>query len=220
MIHAYSPARPSPLSKILMLGNSPDNMDPVIEAEEEEWADMDEMFPEIKDVDPPMSLAQELGLSESPPESPVAPPPSRKKSNAAGAGQKKTTTVKGRVTRDPSEIKSRAGSKSTSVQPSSKPPARTMMKSLPAVAARAPGRPVGTRTAEGKEKEKENSGTRGGTNKIASNEESKPAAGAATSRTRLKIPPGGAQAGAGRGAPRRVPIGSAEAPPVTQGKKP
>uniref|UniRef100_A0A0W0G6R5 Afadin and alpha-actinin-binding-domain-containing protein n=1 Tax=Moniliophthora roreri TaxID=221103 RepID=A0A0W0G6R5_MONRR len=218
MIHAYSPARPSPLSRILMLGNSPDNMNPVLEAEAEEWTDMDEMFPEIKDVGPPMSLAQELGVSESPPESPVAPPPLRKKSNGVGAGQKKTATVKGRVVRDPPEIKSRVGSKSTSVQPSSKPPARTMMKSLPAAVAKTSGRPVGTRTAEGKEKEKENSGTRAA-NKVTSSEESKPAAVTAAPRPRLKIPPSGAQAGAGRSAPRRVPIGSAEAPPVTQGKK-
>ncbi|KAG6908897.1 hypothetical protein DXG01_002875 [Tephrocybe rancida] len=81
MIHAYSPAKPSPLSRILMLGNSPNSpeiigsglgdvsslLDPVIE-EEERVPGFDEPVaaPPIQ-----MSLAAELGIPESPMESPL-----------------------------------------------------------------------------------------------------------------------------------------------------
>ncbi|KAJ7180853.1 Afadin and alpha-actinin-binding-domain-containing protein [Mycena filopes] len=88
MIHAYSPAKPSPLSRILMLGNSPatpadsdagnisTSLEALIEEDESGPALVDAMFPEV----PPLpvrqpTLAEELGVSESPPESPEGPAP-------------------------------------------------------------------------------------------------------------------------------------------------
>ncbi|THU93888.1 hypothetical protein K435DRAFT_967090 [Dendrothele bispora CBS 962.96] len=130
MTHAYSPARPSPLSRILMLGNSPpttpqsdSDMSKGLEALMEEIEELDtemvrdresidSMFPEIPqsaETEETMSLAQQLGVSESPPESPEAQPkrpesPLREKkveSNVAGGSRAgaagKSTTAKGRM---------------------------------------------------------------------------------------------------------------------------
>ncbi|KAJ6619949.1 Afadin and alpha-actinin-binding-domain-containing protein [Mycena sp. CBHHK59/15] len=93
MVHAYSPAKPSPLSRILMLGNSPatpadgdsedaGNVSTALEAllEEDEGGPrlVDALFPQVPPMHEP-TLAEELGVSESPPESPaevqVPPPP-------------------------------------------------------------------------------------------------------------------------------------------------
>ncbi|KAJ7931686.1 Afadin and alpha-actinin-binding-domain-containing protein [Mycena leptocephala] len=91
MIHAYSPAKPSPLSRILMLGNSPATpagsdddpdsdvgnismpLEALLEEDEGGMALVDALFPEMPP--PPVrqpTLAEELGVSESPPESPEA----------------------------------------------------------------------------------------------------------------------------------------------------
>ncbi|CAK5267563.1 unnamed protein product [Mycena citricolor] len=79
MVHAYSPVKPSPLSRILMLGNSPasDEGEPSMPLSvlAEEDGDQ-EMFPVIP-AEPPareLTLAEELGVTESPPESPVSLP--------------------------------------------------------------------------------------------------------------------------------------------------
>ncbi|TRM58711.1 hypothetical protein BD626DRAFT_510293 [Schizophyllum amplum] len=60
MIHAYSPAQPSPLSRILLLGTRPE----------------DDPFPPIEPAKP-MSLAEELGITLSPPSPPAPAPPVR-----------------------------------------------------------------------------------------------------------------------------------------------
>ncbi|KAJ7580155.1 Afadin and alpha-actinin-binding-domain-containing protein [Mycena floridula] len=79
IIHAYSPAKPSPLSRILMLGNSPpafpgsdSGLGPLVESDGE---GIEDMFPEMPPAppEPQMSLAQELGIPESPPETPQRP---------------------------------------------------------------------------------------------------------------------------------------------------
>ncbi|KAJ3745716.1 Afadin and alpha-actinin-binding-domain-containing protein [Lentinula detonsa] len=108
MVHAYSPVRPSPLSRILLLGNSPEssssslNISPeddsdsdsdsdsrglvegLVEEEEEREVENDdgllvaELFPPIShsrasssDDEGGLTLAQQLGISDSPPERPV-----------------------------------------------------------------------------------------------------------------------------------------------------
>lgn len=89
MVHAYSPVRPSPLSRITRLEDSTDDIptnifpDPGLEQNTSTQLDAlreedeeDDMFPEIQ-KEPEMTLAEELGVSESPPESPVAEPPKR-----------------------------------------------------------------------------------------------------------------------------------------------
>ncbi|KAJ7251347.1 Afadin and alpha-actinin-binding-domain-containing protein [Mycena rebaudengoi] len=99
MVHAYSPAKPSPLSRILMLANSPatpaegdtedvGNVSTPLEAllEEDEGAPqlVDALFPEVRQL----TLAEELGVSESPPESPevVSQPQSQAKGQSQGTG--------------------------------------------------------------------------------------------------------------------------------------
>ncbi|KAJ7656266.1 Afadin and alpha-actinin-binding-domain-containing protein [Mycena polygramma] len=89
MVHAYSPAKPSPLSRILMLGNSPATpadsdagagdvsmpLEALLEEDEGDGAPLvDALFPEVPVARQP-TLAEELGVSESPPESPEAPAP-------------------------------------------------------------------------------------------------------------------------------------------------
>ncbi|KAJ3801757.1 Afadin and alpha-actinin-binding-domain-containing protein [Lentinula aff. detonsa] len=94
MVHAYSPVRPSPLSRILLLGNSPESplnispeddsdsrgLEALIEEEEVENDDgllVAELFPPIShsrassDDEGGLTLAQQLGISDSPPERPV-----------------------------------------------------------------------------------------------------------------------------------------------------
>lgn len=106
MVHAYSPVRPSPLSRILMLGNSPNSpefqstLEPLHESSEE-------MFPEIPQPQPQMSLAQELGIPESPPE-PVRPEsPLREKKVQPNVSVKGPTTAKGRVIVKPGKEKAK-----------------------------------------------------------------------------------------------------------------
>ncbi|RPD52962.1 hypothetical protein L226DRAFT_489474 [Lentinus tigrinus ALCF2SS1-7] len=61
MIHAYSPVKPSPLSRILMMGNSPDSPEgPALDA----LAEVDENAMDVTPSAPARSLAEELGVSE------------------------------------------------------------------------------------------------------------------------------------------------------------
>ncbi|KAL0068361.1 hypothetical protein AAF712_004439 [Marasmius tenuissimus] len=241
MIHAYSPARPSPLSRILMLGNSPDSnksddsglLEPVPE---------EDMFPEIPmedreaaggippesseehESEPPMTLAQELGVSESPPESPVglrpvSPPlQDRRGDPNAGGGvvtAGKSTTTRGRVIHGSSGAASSSKSRGATLPPTTKGAVPPRRKPPPTTTATgSSNRPSGStaRLAVPVTKEKENKGKAG-----ASTQPTAPGAG--TSRPRVKPPIPSAQTGAGRGAPRRVPIGSVDAPPPGRPKK-
>lgn len=64
MIHAYSPVKPSPLSRILMLANSPDSPEagPALASLPESAAEDDSI--EQSAPAPIRSLAEELGVSE------------------------------------------------------------------------------------------------------------------------------------------------------------
>ncbi|KAK1217771.1 hypothetical protein PQX77_019579, partial [Marasmius sp. AFHP31] len=191
MIHAYSPARPSPLSRILMLGNSPDSnksddsglLEPVPE---------EDMFPEIpmedreaaggippelseeQDSEPPMTLAQELGVSESPPESPVglrpgSPPLQDRRGdpNAAGGGvvtAGKSTTTRGRVIHGSSQAASSSKSRGAALPPTTKGAVPPRRKPPPTTTTTGGGsRPSGStaRLAVPAAKEKENKGKAG-----------------------------------------------------------
>ncbi|KAF9269252.1 hypothetical protein L218DRAFT_429376 [Marasmius fiardii PR-910] len=231
MIHAYSPARPSPLSRILMLANSPDlntsgdlGLDTVPE---------EDMFPEIpledreaaaelppdssEERDHPMTLAQELGVSESPPESPIGHdlrPPSpplqerRGDSNVVVAG--KSSTAKGRVihTSSAAGMKSKATATGGTAAPKStvssrrKPPPMNARPTVRAV--------VSAPKVEAGVKEKENKG-KGATSS------SQPTTSADPPRPKLK--PSVPGVGVGRGAPRRVPVGSVDAPPFPKSRR-
>lgn len=202
MIHAYSPARPSPLSRILMLGNSPNlsgeaGLDPLVEMDEEAEAKniaADEMFPElplIEDKDEQLTLAQELGVVESPPESLVRPESLLRDGRAETNRNVLAKTAKGRAVRSSERTKSR-------------------VVSDPTGAHRGPAKPL----------EKENSRRTASTTVAALGKEksaavAKPARSVTRSSTiesktrpatvKLSIPPSTT-------GPRRVLVGSAEAP--------
>ncbi|KAG5338054.1 hypothetical protein E4T56_gene12389 [Termitomyces sp. T112] len=102
MIHAYSPAKPSPLSRILMLGNSPDTFEAFSSGSEEvstlkPVVEEDERIPGFRErAAPPeqMSLAAELGIPESPPDSPLQ---EKKVEQNVVRHSAVTTTTKGRA---------------------------------------------------------------------------------------------------------------------------
>ncbi|KAG6829065.1 hypothetical protein H0H92_005839 [Tricholoma furcatifolium] len=78
MVHAYSPAKPSPLSRILLLGNSPNSPDAIsvgsgdLSSLLEPVMEHPEQSEDASDVAPvQMSLAAELGVPESDSESPL-----------------------------------------------------------------------------------------------------------------------------------------------------
>lgn len=232
MIHAYSPAKPSPLSRILLLGNSPTSPDgagassdsdlsgllqPVAEEDENILG-----FEEVPTVaqgpvrsQPQMSLAAELGV-ESPPESPLQ----EKKLEPNVATRQATTTAetkpaKGRALYpDPKRLtakekgKGKATGGTTSTQPR-----------------------VKTSAAVEKENTKSSRGTSNITGvsrvsppgigsietKQVAKPPPKPAASISSSRARLiaKLPPA-AKIGGG---PRRVLVDSVEAPVIGKGWK-
>ncbi|KAM5541484.1 hypothetical protein V8D89_005038, partial [Ganoderma adspersum] len=207
MVHAYSPVKPSPLSRILMLADSPESpegqgLDPLAEVDENSM-DLDTSHIPAR---PQLSLAEELGVSEDD-DSPLrekAPPPAPVPSKPAPVAHKVSRAAavdkgKGKARAEPAPPQPQA------------PQTRT------------------SRARAGATLEKENvkraklnppSATAGGSKDAKKPPPSKPTSGIGA-RTRSG---GGAGAGGGgrgtvvkppsRGGPRRVPIGSAEAAPV------
>ncbi|KAK0188532.1 Afadin and alpha-actinin-binding-domain-containing protein [Armillaria mellea] len=111
MVHAYSPVRPSPLSRILQLGNSPTSPNGLNFDDSSSSGGL-EVLPEEDEQalfqtpqEPVMTLAQELGVPESPPEPERAPSPlghKQARSNTIGRGHTNqkvnvSTTRRGRV---------------------------------------------------------------------------------------------------------------------------
>lgn len=150
MSHAYSPAKPSPLSRILMLADSPSDpalSPPTLEALAEE-AEVEELETQVAPVraEPALTLAQELGVEEDD-DSPLrekAVVPNLRTRAAKGKGKEKAgAAASGRTRQAPGaldkenndkRVKGRAGlpaSLTTSkaaptvkaVQSTSKPPA-------------------------------------------------------------------------------------------------
>ncbi|KAG5644872.1 hypothetical protein DXG03_007513 [Asterophora parasitica] len=224
MIHAYSPAKPSPLSRILMLGNSPNSPEAIGTASESEISsllqpvveeDSDSGFEDLLGVPshppPPMSLAAELGVSELHLESPLQ---EKKLEPNVAIRSTAATTAKGRVFHPPDAKRLTTKEKGKA-------------KALPVV--NAPNGRV--RTSGGVEKE--NSGMKvqerkervftaptrisppGADDKMkkVAKPPPKPTAAVSSSRAPLvaKLPP------PGKGGPRRVLVTSDEAPPVGKG---
>ncbi|KAF8892175.1 Afadin and alpha-actinin-binding-domain-containing protein [Infundibulicybe gibba] len=115
MVHAYSPVKPSPLSRILMLGNSPSSpeeikkisaprlsLESVVEDKESELN-----FDHIESASPAepqqLSLAAELGV-ESPPESPLQEKKMEPNVNPHHIPQAAFTATKGRVFHEPQKL--------------------------------------------------------------------------------------------------------------------
>ncbi|KAF5379646.1 hypothetical protein D9757_009236 [Collybiopsis confluens] len=277
MVHAYSPVRPSPLSRILMLGNSPDSpsnnvdgmgresealveSDDSEEREEHCMGDMleTELFPVISAssseevVVVEETLAQQLGIPDSPPEShPVVfrkPGGSPTREKKARIGEKKRVPSSGAKTTATSTstmVKvTKTKTRTVSVPSSSKPPPPRPPVTRP---------PSGTSTATTKLKPAATTGgtsvgkIKASTSSSSSVVPSKSAGGAGgvgevekendTDASRIRevkgtssnglwkvVPPSvpvlgkGGGGGGGGGGPRRVPVDSAEAPPLGFGR--
>lgn len=224
MIHAYSPAKPSPLSRILMLGNSPATpagsdddpdsdvgnismpLEALLEEDEGGMALVDALFPEMPL--PPVrqpTLAEELGVSESPPESPEASAP-------APASGPMVGSLGGRVfSREPErftaqqkgkgrvlEVAGVRGTKAAREKENGEAGIRRKMVGLPKVSP-----PLGSTGGVGGVKVKAQGGAAG-------NAIGKPGSRA---RVMAKLPaPSAAKTG-----PRRVLVDSAEAPAIGRG---
>ncbi|KAJ6581800.1 Afadin and alpha-actinin-binding-domain-containing protein [Mycena capillaripes] len=225
MVHAYSPAKPSPLSRILMLGNSPMTpadsdlgleagdismpLEALLEEGEEEGAGalVDALFPEVVPPAPPArqpTLAEELGVTESPPESPEAPAPVS--APPAGAGRVFSREPvrftaqekgKGRV----SEAVGPRGTKAAGEKENGEARIRRKMVGLPKVSP-----PLGAAGDAGIGGVKKAKASGGAPSSVAGKSGSR-------ARVMAKLPaPSAAKTG-----PRRVLVDSAEAPTVVRG---
>ncbi|KAF7309923.1 hypothetical protein MIND_00364600 [Mycena indigotica] len=175
MIHAYSPAKPSPLSRILLMSQrspaSPEEAaglgfglstfglglgattnTPLLQLEslpEEGFSALteDELFPAVAVVPPPptepkrqLSLAEELGVSESPPESPAAVAgPSRVVTSSRGLSrvpptERYSTTEKGKEKEKENGLKGRTGSSIRRRVVASVAPSKATSSTLPKIA--------------------------------------------------------------------------------------
>lgn len=241
MIHAYSPARPSPLSRILMLADSPntpdgesssrDDINVGLEAVHESDESPCPTLPETpKPQQPQMSLAAELGV-ESPPDvvEVVEEVPLRERKTEMNGRAKVSSkpTGKGAVAE---------GGRKPSAGIKERPKSRSSSDTTRGVAATTSGR-----TSSGMGVEKENARKVSGktsttsataassTTRVVSGAKSaKPTAGTkvngvasttAASRSKAVSKPASTSATATAGVgPRRVPVNSAEAPPIARRK--
>ncbi|KAJ4470472.1 Afadin and alpha-actinin-binding-domain-containing protein [Lentinula aciculospora] len=246
MIHAYSPVRPSPLSRILMLGNSPESpsnlssndgwnsrgLEALMEADELENDQVEdlletELFPPIpqsrasSDDEGGLTLAQQLGVSESPPErSAYTRPdsPLREKKTQGNviqnSKQSKSMTNKARMPTSKFVSKPRVSStvekritmksKAKSIGPVS------VAKTTTRMSERSSSVTIG-------ENEKENSSGSAGSNLRTVDREISEKSGA-----KSLVPKAYAKQpafGGGVSGPKRVPIDSAEAPPIGRRRK-
>ncbi|KAK0239281.1 Afadin and alpha-actinin-binding-domain-containing protein [Armillaria nabsnona] len=215
MIHAYSPVRPSPLSRILQLGDSPTSPNGLNFNDTSSSGGLEVLPEEDEELlfqtpqEPVMTLAQELGVPESPPEPERAPP------SPPGHKQARSSTIDmGRTNQKVNVSMTRRG---RIIQPE---PKRLTAQEKGKGKADGVGLGAGSKGKLGVG-EKENSAIK----RVPARKEppmkppapsTKPtvklATGTVTSRGRVmpKIP----FAGKSVGGPRRVPINSAEAPPI------
>jgi hypothetical protein len=249
MVHAYSPAKPSPLSRILMLSESPPIAIPAPNLgfiPEGRGLSTEDLLPS---PEPAMTLAQELGITESPPETPLQ----EKKSvpNLVPNKSNGPTTGKGRVLFPDPNAKKPAAKPSAVATTGMSAREKGKMRAAEASAARAGAKMAGgarpVRAALGSG-EKENSGNTAPL-KVSSVFKAPPPPGAASATTKKGPSPMSSTAAPGSGkparppsasskpirppssrtsmaggksttgGPRRVPIDSEEAPPVAKTRR-
>ena len=221
MIHAYSPAKPSPLSRILMLAKSPNSpeltglgvsdvsgpLEPVIE-DGGHVLRFDEQAPRPLPQSETLSLAAELGIPESPLESPQREKKLAPKANHPSRRNVAKTTSRGKVfeshlNKGAAREKGKAKVLTngiTGVMTSAEIDKERSRKSTLKPAS-VPVRVSSVRTTGGAEN---TIGPQGKANHDVT-----------TSRARIstKLPP------PGKDGPRRVPIDSAEAPPMMRARR-
>lgn len=235
MIHAYSPAKPSPLSRILMLGNSPNSPDeftvsdpdvpnlfqPV--AEEDEGIIGFEKIPKVAvsmfPLQPQISLTAELSV-ESPPGSPLQEKKLEHNVDArpvAGAGAGKAT-VKGRMLHpDPKRISAKGKGKAKTTEPVVNMNTQSRVRTVAAVEKENSVMKLNGKvfSAPGISAKISPPGSEAGEiNRTAVRKPPvKPVMGTSTSHAKLstKMLP------QSKGGPRRVPVDSIEAPAIGKG---
>ncbi|KAG7445122.1 uncharacterized protein BT62DRAFT_970370 [Guyanagaster necrorhizus] len=218
MIHAYSPVRPSPLSRILQLGSSPTSPNGNFEHSSspgglEALPEEDEQALFQTPQEPVMSLAQELGVSESPPE------PERPQSPLGNKQARLSTVDIGRANQKVNISVTRKG---RIIQPEPKRLTAQDKGKGKADGAR-PG--VGTKGQPGMGEKENNAVIRVRARRAPPSSIKAPAPGTkptvklatSTVASRGRVIPKIPMASKSIGGPRRVPINSAEAPPI--GKK-
>lgn len=230
MIHAYSPARPSPLSRILMLGNSPSSLDgltdgdsdvsnlqPVVEEDEAALG-----FEEIPKVPVPVcplqsSLAAQLSV-EFPPESPL-----QEKKLEPNVGARLSAdvdaakvTATGRVFHpDPKRLSANEKGKPKATSMNAQSRVRTMAAVEKENTNMKPGGKVFSAPSGGSKISPSCSGAGGIKKAAAVKQSAPPTGGTSASRARLtaKLLP------QNKGGPRRVLVDSIEAPMISRGWK-
>ncbi|KAI0628058.1 Afadin and alpha-actinin-binding-domain-containing protein [Trametes polyzona] len=227
MIHAYSPAKPSPLSRILMLANSPDspeNSGPALASLPESTAE-DESMEQAGSAAPPIrSLAEELGVSEdddSPlreeqpvPSKPAAQPQGakRKAAGASSEGERRTQPSRATTASSAAPAAKDKGKARADVVPGAAPTSRTRAGSaLEKENVKRTKLSNGAKPPAAQDARKSSRTTSSASAKHA----------AATARSRAGPGAGGSGSSGGKapssrpkGGARRVPVGSAEAAPV------
>ncbi|PPQ75446.1 hypothetical protein CVT26_016220 [Gymnopilus dilepis] len=232
IIHAYSPAKPSPLSRILMLNDSPLSpprnmalsdledsppsgpLEPVME--EPDDGGLGPAPPE----EPPMSLAAELGVSESPPDTPLQE--RRMKPNVTAAAprgrvffpepKKPPTVEKGKARAKPDPAPRARPSGTSEKENSNQRTKRAGTKSGKVSPVLVGG---GGGTIARKISPTNTTSVAGGQTKTSIKAVVKASTASASNRPRLSTKPSGPSGGG----PRRVPIDSADAPPIGKGWK-
>ncbi|KAI0642311.1 Afadin and alpha-actinin-binding-domain-containing protein [Trametes meyenii] len=219
MIHAYSPAKPSPLSRILMLANSPDSPEgaplaALPESPAEDSADAGPSSNAPSNPEPIRSLAEELGVSEDD-DSPLREREKQPKAQVQVQGTKRKAGPS-------SELEHRAQPPRVIAKDKGKSRADSHSAPAPGPAPRA--RPGSSLEKENVKRAKLSGGKAASgsqdTKKPRSNvvaAATKPSVGSAPGvRNRTANTGSGSKAAPAKakGGARRVPVGSAEAAPV------
>ncbi|KAI0675899.1 Afadin and alpha-actinin-binding-domain-containing protein [Trametes maxima] len=224
MIHAYSPAKPSPLSRILMLANSPDSPEgsaPLATLPESPAEDSLDAGPSSSgppNAEPIRSLAEELGVSEDD-DSPLREreklPKAQAQAQAQGTKRKAGPSSEPERRAQPPRVTAKDKGKGRADN-------RTLPGSGPAPALRA--RPGSSLEKENVKRAKLSGGKAASTSQETKKPRpnvatapAKPSAGSApVVRSRTANTGSGSKAAPAKvkGGARRVPVGSAEAAPV------
>ncbi|KAI0364368.1 hypothetical protein BV20DRAFT_974567 [Pilatotrama ljubarskyi] len=214
MIHAYSPAKPSPLSRILMLANSPDSPEGAKLASLPESAAEDSSMEDSRppDSEPIRSLAEELGVSEDddsplrekPPKAEVGVQGTKRKAGPSSESERRIQPSRAAVVKD---TKGKGRAADSQPGPTSRSRAGTALEKENVKRVK-----LSTATSAAKAQEVKKSAR-----STAVPSSGKPTnSSAPTTRGRTAPPSTGSGSKAPprpKGGARRVPIGSAEAAP-------
>ncbi|KAI0730564.1 Afadin and alpha-actinin-binding-domain-containing protein [Earliella scabrosa] len=239
MIHAYSPVKPSPLSRILMMADSPESpespgarLDALAEVDENAM-DMDTSHIPVHTKEPvrTLSLAEELGISEEddspfreaqapPPLAPAQGHPSKRRAESTRGGASAAEKGKSKDTgkgKDKAAPAAHAASRARAGAPLEKENVKRAKLSPPESAppqAHSRGARGAGRSSGGSSSSSSSSGSRDGKKPVGIGARARAQAqsgGGANAKAQTQV---SKPRPALKGGPRRVPMGSAEAASV------